>query len=312
MIVRTLAEIDVSAINWDSYDVIILASGFEARSIHIFKSIPAEQYHRCVVLGFKDAPALLNRESNDAVFAAAGITPFVNDDPREYENFLKSLFYDLVRDIGERPFRVFIDYSVMTRIWYAYILTWFKYSGAVLAADVDFAYSHGSYQGKFENLQLMETSIVPGFEGVSAGCRRTVAIYGLGYDRFATLTVHDIVQPDKFVCFVAHDPADEATAQRVLTENSEIIEASGRSAILLPLDNLKMVVDELAKEIGAAAETDEIIAVPMGPKTHVLGTLLAGHFSPRLTCWHPLGRRITPVQVDAQGRISCWRVEYRT
>jgi hypothetical protein len=312
MIVRTLSEIDVSEIEWHSYDVIILASGFEARSIHIFSIIPAAQHQRCIVLGFRDAPTLLSRESNDAVFTAAGITPFVNDDPREYENFLRESFYTLAQGIGERPLRVFVDYSVMTRIWYAYILTWLKYSGSVFAADVDFAYSHGSYQGRFENLQLMETSIVPGFEGVSAGCRRTVAVYGLGYDRFATLTVHDIVQPDKFFCFVAHDPSDEATAQRVLTENSEIIEASGRSAILLPLDNLKMVVDELGKLIGDAAETDEIIAVPMGPKTHVLGTLLAGHFSPRLTCWHPLGRRITPVQVDAQGRISCWRIEYRT
>lgn len=311
MLFHALKEIDVETLQWDQYDAIILASGFEARSVFILQKIPLIHRSKCIVLGFDDATNFLSRKINDGIYEDAGIKPFVSHTPLDYDELLKTALYRASRDVTGRPIKVFVDYSVMTRVWYAYILTWMKYSGDVSSADVDFAYAHGSYEGRFEDLQIKQTNTISGFEGVSAGSRRTIALYGLGYDRFATLTVHDIIQPDSFFCYIADDPDDDRPAQHVAKENAEIIDLSGTPPILLSLNNLLDVVSELSKIISEAPEVDEIIAVPMGPKTHVLGTLLAGQHLPRLTCMHPLGYRANPVQVQAQGRISCWRVEYR-
>lgn len=309
--VHDIAELDVGVLDWSLYDIIILASGFEARSIHVLGIIPAAQHPKCIVLGFKDSPEHLSRRANDEAYALVNLIPFVGDSVLDYEGFLKDALYRASRAIVDRPMRIFVDYSAMTRIWYASILTWIKYSGDSNAVNIDFAYAHGIYEGVFENLQIKEPNTIPGFEGVSAGSRRTIALYGLGYDRFATLTVHDLIQPDSFICYIAHDPLNAGPAAYVSKENAEIIDLSGKAAILLPLDNLAKVVEELTKVINQAPEIDEVIAVPMGPKTHVLATLLAGQKLPRLICMHPMGHRDNPVQVRAQGRISCWRVVYR-
>lgn len=305
-----LRQCDLSAIEWDSYDLILLASGFEARSTHLLQSIPDAALNRCRVLGFSDQRDVLSRPENDRRYMARGLTPLVFERSDEYERALLQFLTEATSSDG-RPIRIFADYSVMTRVWYAYLLTWLRYSPEATQASVDFAYCAGQYEGEFDPLHINEMSAIPGFEGVSAGPRHTVAFFGLGHDRYATLAVYELIEPDRVVCFVARDAENDRQSDYVLQQNQEIIELSGAPPIFVSLANLEVAFRVLHEQFADVPDEDEIIAIPMGPKPHVLATMLVSHFLPRVTCLHARGRREHPVQVTATGEVSIWRAEYR-
>jgi len=307
MKLRMLKEIN--GVDWDSYDVIFLASGFEERSIFVLQQMPASVVDRCVVLGFADDREKLNRQQNDLEFFRRGLTPFLADSISAYEERIRQGLTGVMR-VGGAPLKVFVDYSVMTRAWYGYLLTWLRYSEDISAAVVDWAYAHGNYLGEFEPLRIEEVTAIQGFEGGCASARRTVAFFGLGYDRYATLAVHELIEPDSVVCYVARESEDDPRCAHVLKQNKEILEMSGVAPVFVPLGNLREAFRILHEQFTQVPEEDEVLAVPMGPKSHVLATLMVGQFVPKVTCMHARGSRSKPVPVSATGELSCWRTEY--
>lgn len=306
-----LSPLQIADLAWESYHVLFLASGFEARSPFLLSRIPPPVRSRCICLGFAEDTDKLSRAANDLVFVDAGVTPNVFGTPVEYEEHIRGALHAAASVAGSQALKIFVDVSVMTRAWYAYMLTWLRYAGIAHSADVDFAYTHGTYQGNFDHLQIQDIAAIGGFEGACAGARKTVAFFGLGFDRYATLAVSELIEADSLVCYVARDGDNDANSDYVLKQNSELIEQSGRPPIFLPLGDIREATNILTSEFGAVPADDEVIAVPMGPKTHVLATLLAAQGEPRVSCLHPRGKRASPVQVEASGRLSCWRAEYR-
>lgn len=102
-----------------------------------------------------------------------------------YEDQIRQALFMGSQNVGGRPLRIFVDYSVMTRAWYGYILTWLKYSGDVAAADVDFVYAYGEYLGEFAPLRIEDMPAIQGFEGGCAGSGQTVAFWA--WDMTGTL-----------------------------------------------------------------------------------------------------------------------------
>lgn len=312
MKIRNIEKILHNHFEWDRYDLIFLASGFKSRSTYILDAIPSGNEERVVVLGFPDDLEKLSRPLNDDRYRARGLNPILEQSELAYEDRIKGRLFGAALFAGEgRIARILVDYSVMTRAWYGYILTWLRYAPLSSGVDVDFIYSHGLYQSEFDPLHIRTISAIPGFEGSCAGPRQTVAFFGLGFDRYATLAVHEQVEPDDVVCYIAEDYPNDPHARRVMEENSEILSISGRPPVKIPLGNLQEIFRLLHEQFNSVDSSDEIIAIPMGPKPHVLATLLVAQCLPRITCLHAKGSRLEPVQVEASGKVSSWRVSYR-
>jgi hypothetical protein len=138
-----------------------------------------------------------------------------------------------------------------------------------------------------------------------------VAAFGLGFDRYAMLALYEQIEPDSLMCFVAQDSIDDPKASRAIKDNREIIGLSGRDPIRLPLGHLGEIYRGLYECFSTIDAGSEIVAVPMGPKPHVLGMLLVAQAIPKITCLHAAGYRNTPVQVKSSGKVSVWRLCYR-
>lgn len=312
MKLKSLDRLTYQGLAWDEYDLVLLASGFERRSVHILQSVPDSVLPRVVVLGFNEDIDKLSRAENDRAFLIRNLTPVVHSTEIAYEELLKkALFAACSVPHRTRPTRILVDYSAMTRAWYGYILTWLRYSEGVSQVDVDFAYAHGSYAGDFEPLHIQSILAIPGFEGVCAGARNTAAVYGLGFDKCAMLALHEQIEPDSLVCFVAQESLNDARTERALAENADIIRMSNVDPLRVPLSNLQEIYRILFESMSTIDTDSEIVAVPMGPKPHVLGTLLVAQAIPRVTCLHAKGYRHQPVQVSATGEVSVWRLSYR-
>lgn len=291
----------------DHYDMGVFASGFEERSTYLASRMVAKNFSKVVVAGFPDGLDELSRQENDRFFQQWSGQKVEIVDGYSDEYFFKIFSSASIQDSG--VYRILIDYSVMTRTWYAAMLTWMRYAEVPIRVEIDFVYSCGIYMSEYAPLSIADIETVPGFEGISGGFRRTTAIFGLGYDKYATLAVYDRLEPDSIYCCIARQSASDANAEKVILENEVVLEAATK-VVELPLMNVSEAVRLMCDHVLSIERDTHIVVVPMGPKTHILVTFLVALRLPWLTCVHPRGERITPVQVKASGEISVTRVVF--
>lgn len=293
------------------YDLAIFSSGFEERATHIARSVSHSIAKKTVVLAFENASDVLSREDNDRYFLewSNGTPPLIATPGND--QFIFELLNKCCVEQNGQPIKILVDYSVMTRTWYSAILTWARFSSLQTKIELDFVYACGKYLSEFGPLSISEIVSLPGFEGVSGGFRRTTAFFGLGYDKYATLAVYDRLEPDSIYCCIAQRYLGDQNAEKVLRENDILVDAASGQLLHLPLTDVSLAFSLLSDQILSLDRTTHMVMVPMGPKTHVLATLLAALRMPWITCLHAKGERSEPVQVEAAGPLSISRVVFQ-
>lgn len=295
------------------YDLAIFASGFEARATNILK-LTSVRPRSCRVLGFSNDRETLSRKTNDQVFSDAGWAVDIVPET-EADQYIYEMLNHAHSSCDSRETRILVDYSVMTRAWYGAILNWAAALDDGTAVQIDFAYSHGDYARKFGPLKIEDIVSLSGFEGISSGARSTTAFFGLGFDKYATLSVLDRIEPDDVYCFVARSGDSADSADYVLSENSEVVDAAQGKVFSLPIasvaESFRIICEHVSIIEDDPSQRDtEIAIVPMGPKPHVLASLLAAQRMPRVACLHVKGERAEPVEVKATGIVTACRVEF--
>ncbi len=304
MRLRSVQKLEREALR-SSYDLALFASGFEGRATFAHGMLKGFHAKTVKVLGFSEDRSVLSRRANDRYFAEQGlVVEIVESEP---EVFFGSLLNDS-RGEGE-VLHVLVDYSVMTRSWYGAILSWAatREDGSP-RVEIDFVYTHGKYARMFDPLEISDIVSIPGFEGISSGSRRTTAFFGLGFDKYATLAVLDRIEPDEVFCFIAA-ASDPAVGDFVRENNSELVQMAA-AVVELPVRNVAESFRIICEYVLLIDSDTEVVTVPMGPKPHVLASLLAAHRMPRVACVHVRGSRDRPVEVQSNGTISCCRVIY--
>lgn len=309
MNIREIEALPFDEIEWSRYQGIFAASGFEARSTHVPSLVPKDQITKLFVIGFSSDRDTLSRRENDQWFTdATGLEPTIPDSPTHTESIIYGYLNSIV---GEDVF-IAVDYSTMTRDWYGRILTWAKYQTKYCSVTLDFYYSHGVYRSEFDHLQIKDIVCVPGYEGVGAGARYTTAFFGLGFDGAATSTVGDLIEADKLICFIARGGDIDPHADEVLSKNSQLLSESRTTPISLPLSDVRRSTSILLENINQHCnDSDKVIVIPMGPKPHVLASLIACQIISKAACLHVKGTRKDPVQVDAAGPVTVTRIRYQ-
>lgn len=309
MIFHSVEMLDALPTEQRTYDLAVFSSGFEARSTHVPKLLQPDVAFSTVVLGFRDGLGTLSREENDRYYLERYQTTAEIPQLGGDEHCLADKLRQLIQVANGRPLRVLIDYSVMTRSWYASLLTWARFENYQSLIEFDFVYAYGRYLAAFDPLAISEVVSIPGFEGISGGFRSTAAIFGLGYDKYATLAVYDRLEPDSVYCCIAQRFEEDPNSQKVLLDNAVLLE-SANGTFFLPLGDIASAFRLLAERVSLLGENNHIVLVPMGPKTHVLAALLVGLRMPWIACLHAKGTRVNPVQVEAAGDLSIARVRF--
>lgn len=291
----------------NSYALGLFATNHEHRAVYIRQQCRGDEFERMVVF-VPPSDSLSSRANLEYLSGVAGCEIFHVDGLTDDERIFSLLEEVSASNLGT-VLRIFIDYSSMSRLWYGAILNWARFSEREKDIEIDFAYASGKYLDKFGPLPISELESLPYFEGVSGGFRKTTALFGLGYDKYATLAVYDRIEPDVLYCCVACLTPNDASSFKARAENHEIVEAAS-SILELPLMNVASTFRLLCDLISSIERDSQIVVVPMGPKSHVLATLLVALRMPWITCLHAKGTRPEPPQVDAVGPISVARVYF--
>ncbi len=291
-----------------SYDRAFFASGYEKRCTHVARQLNPKNIQTPYVLGFKELDKSEQRIENDKYFKDAwNCSPLIisADDESEIYNLLNSSSYT------KGQLKIIADYSSMSRLWYAGILNWARFSPNIKEVIVDLLYSVGEHQDSTHPMVINQILSIPGLEGGPVPLSKSVAIFGLGFDGASPLCVLDRLEPDVVYSYVASPAAFNEYPQITYKQNSVIINKHARATIELPLNSVEMTYIHLAELVSQHQKDSDITIIPMGPKPHVLAAILLAMRFEEITCLRVGGKIEKTREVGTTGQIVCTRVHFK-
>jgi hypothetical protein len=267
------------------YEISIFSCGYEERSANLSTILNSEKVGRALVFGFggnKSEVCIKNEE----VFRERLATDVMDISYGETHRIIMILKAEVEKLVLGKVelIKVLVDYSSMPRIWYSEILNFFKNFDSAVHFELDFIYSVGEHAHSDQPQQLGDPIVLPGCEAVATYSKRTVAIFGLGFDSGAPICMHGKIEPDNTYALIARPGALEDYSKKTYSINNDFITESVDEVVYSPLSSVKQTYDSL-REIFFPFRTSAItVIVPFGPKPHALAAIIAAMNYPGVTC----------------------------
>ncbi len=301
---------DLEAVGAMHYDVCLFASGFESRCVHVPSLINPSTVANPLVFGFTEEAKCDNRARNDATFVEkwkCAPIPLSGDDEKPIYEHLH-----LHTNSLDRPIHILVDYSSMSRLWYTAVLNWARFAASTKTVVIDFIYAMGKYEEEKKPFVIRDMISIPGCEGRAYRLRESVAVFGLGFHGLAALCVLDHLEADTVYAFLASPGSSEEYVTKTKEYNKELINNPKTKALLdLPLASVEASYRSLAEVIAPHRPDGEITLIPMGPKPHVLASILVAMRFPEVACLR-VASTSSRVNVTATGDIVVTRVIVKT
>jgi len=306
MIPLQVVDIDFDSVCEKRYDIALFASGYESRSIYLPGLIDPNLILNPLVFGFMEEPYAGKRLDNDNFYRerwnCEPIPLSASDDKPIYEHL-----HEHAQEVNG-PLHILLDYSSMSRIWYAAVLNWSRL--AVLGKEViiDFIYSMGRYREYKKPMIIQEMVSIPGCEGRAYRLRESVAVFGLGFHGEAALYVLDQLEADTVYAFLASPGSSKEYVNKTYEINKDLINNyKTRPVLEMPLASIESCYRYIAETIAPHRPDGEITLVPMGPKPHVLASILVAMHFREVACLRVSGAP-NPIDVLPTGEIVTTRV----
>ena len=289
------------------YDLQIFASGFESRCTALARRLDGRISAATIVLGFAEHRENVVRQAADSYYSnKLGCEPQIISYNRPWE--VAALLEKQFAGGGEEC-RILVDISSMSRAWYADLINWARFTNRVSRVRIDFAYVPGIYPDPYPPRAISEITSLFGFEGLSDLRLETVALIGLGYDAITPHAVLEDLQPELTFGYIAGG-ADEHSMLQALKLNSATIEELDGPVAVVPLLSVARAYGMLSDMIAPHAGNRNIVLVSLGPKTHVLASLLIAARNEEVTFLHVHGRSISAADVKAAPDIAVCSVTF--
>ncbi|MFH1881905.1 MAG: hypothetical protein ABIL62_04230 [Planctomycetota bacterium] len=306
MIPFQVVDIDFDSVCEKRYDIALFASGYESRSIYLPGFIDPGLIANPLVFGFLEEPYAGKRLENDNFYWESW-----NCEPIPLSAGDEKPIYEKLQEharVFNRPLHILVDYSSMSRIWYAAILNWSRFAVSGAEVIIDFIYSMGRYREYKNPMIIQEMVSIPGCEGRAYRLRESVAVFGLGFHGEAALYVLDQLEADTVYAFLASPGSSEEYVKKTRDINKDLINNYKSKAVLeMPLASIESCYRYIAETIAPHRPDGEITLVPMGPKPHVLASILVAMRFKEVACLRVSGAP-DPIDVLPTGEIVTTRV----
>ena len=270
-----LQQLELKDISHMEFDAIIAASGFEQRA-----SYQATLLHtrstRKIVLAFDKEMENKNRKLNDKIFRERGFKIFRKDGQKVDYEFFNSLIEEIIKNsISPNEVNIYVDYSSMTRNWYAQILLIIKNIRADKNICVYFGYSFSEYE-RAESNESLNKFVEPlfGFCNLSIPVKPTALIICLGNEINRAYGLKEYFDAETYL-FYSDPKYGNKYSMEVEDVNYEIIKnIKPENVFKFPIQDL-MYTDYLLENLcRTLLERYRVIIAPCGPKPFTLISLI--------------------------------------
>ena len=278
------------------FDVGIWAAGFEGRSMSFVAEHKdaAEKWYR---VEYKEDREVLSAPST----LALGVGDLLGSSPgsRMHDGHWLDVWETMLacesKRVG-RPLRILVDYSSMPRTVYgSFVIGCQRNSAAV--EQLTMVYLPGEHASNVSGSRSLNgLRALIGTEGSMRPHGTPAYIIGLGYDGVLAEAVVDLFQVSRLSVMYARPGVTANAVDRATTANASVIARSEfvRTAPAWSVSQARSAVLELCAKYW---DTHDTIVVPLGPKPHVLGALLACLEEPRVGFRFLRTGRVEPVEV---------------
>lgn len=299
-------DVDLDTVHKEQYNVSLFASGYESRCIHMPGLIHPSLVDNPLIFGFMEEIHSGNRDNNDKFFEERWKRPIISlsgdDEKPIYEHL-----HECTKEI-DHPIHILVDYSSMSRLWYTAVLNWARFAAFGKEVIIDFVYAMGKYEEEKQPMVIRNMVSILGCEGRAYRLRESVAVFGLGFHGLAALCVLDQLEADTVYAFLASPGSTEEYVAKTREINKVLISNYKTKPVLeLPLASVEMCYRHLAEIIAPHRPDGEITLIPMGPKPHVLASILVAMRFPEVACFRVSGAP-DPLDVKPTGDIVVTRV----
>lgn len=311
MSIHQVADCSFSDLAREKYDVGIFASGYEARCTFVPEKFESGYAKIPVVIGFKDLADTEPRMAHDEYFRNHWkVEPEIASSGNDF--MIQALLNGIVSK-GAQVRKVLVDCSSMSRLWYSGILNWVTYGNSVEETVVDFVYALGKYEEQNLPMVIEDMVPIPGCEGGALQSQQSLAIFGLGFNGWASLSVLERLEADDVFAFIASPGASPDYPERVRELNKDFLDEPRvkRHVLELPLRSVETSYRYLSELVTPHRFKDSVTLVPMGPKPHILASILVSMRFPEVACMRVSAKRARPEKVEPTGEVIAVRVVVR-
>ena len=208
---------------------------------------------------------------------------------------------------------ILIDYSSMSRNWYAAILN-FCLRAYPKKISIDLVYSCAEYpkNDDFYNFELGDVKILPGCEGSSLTKKRKCAIFMLGFDKIGPQSFFNLLEPELTFGVIASPGSLPDYEDQSLKINNDFIEhqlIEGKNLLRLPISSVSVTFENICQLIQPLKHHYNISIIQFGPKPHIIASTLAGLFFENVSCIYSEYNRPKPQDVQANGEVVITRIQ---
>lgn len=295
----------------EQYDIGVFASGYEERCTFVPKQFEGGNITTPIVLGFKDLADTEPRKAHDEYFRSQWKTePVIASAGNDF--VIQGQLNQAVSAHGKVN-RIFVDCSSMSRLWYSGILNWARYGSRSEESVIDFVYAIGKYEDENMPMIIEDMVSIPGCEGGALQSQKSLAIFGLGFNGWASLSVLERLEADQVYAFIASPGAFPETADLVRRLNQDFLDEPRvkQHVFELPLRSVEACYRYLSELVTPHRLNNSVTLVPMGPKPHILASILVSMRFPEVSCMRVSAKRAVPEKVEATGEVVAVRVIVR-
>lgn len=253
------------------FDLMLAASGFESRATHAYTKTSIDGKPERVAFCFQDR-SNAQREDNDRFFDRNSFT-LIDAQGSHCSKIFNAVRSRIESTQGAR-IRIFVDYSSMTRAWYAAVLKGVTAVRNKKSIECYFCYSPAKFVPPSETTPNTEVGPLPGFCGLETPDRPTALIVGLGYERDRALGLVEYVDPATCFGLITDPPIDPKYLNVVLENNSAFLDCIQTQLIRHPLNDLQLMSSVLLSLYSGLRDDYRLILAPLGVKPFSLICLL--------------------------------------
>jgi hypothetical protein len=275
-------QLPVSEMQSLEFDLVLAASGYEQRARHLAELIGPRR-SRAVALGFTDRK-LRSRVANDRVFKRLGYS--LLDVEGLDGSTIRGIIHEVV-NATHSDLRIVLDYTSMTRVWYATAIETLRdLNSRGTRVEVFLVYTPSKFSPPKESTANVEIGPLQGFCRLQLPTHKTALVVGLGYEAHRASGLVDYVEAAETYAFLADPALDPRFVSCVERNNSDLLKRLGSEHVIrYPLGDLRATEASLSSLCLGLASSYRIILAPLGPKPFSMICLLFAVKFPVVDVW---------------------------
>lgn len=295
----------------ENYDIFITASGFESRARFIAESYKIKAARK-ICFGFIEYQDNDVRKQNDNLFNKLGFEYSLasGNDSKEIIRKVSVLIDSFNK---KEIINILIDYSSMTRIWYAAVIKLLKFRfSSTQKINIFFCYSFSKFVPPPNDFTFNKyVGPIDGFYNITLPNKPSALIIGLGYVEARAYGLAEFFDVEPYL-FIADASANESFFKTVVDVNKNLIASINEENIFTyPILNLKHTETLLFHIVKDLLDNYRLVLAPCGPKPFTLLCLLTALRFENVDVWRiSAGEVDPPIDKNPNNEISLLRVTF--